>query len=220
VAVERLASAHSPRGELVLRRRDEVLELISNGTFLMDTSGGASESAMAELALADIPRGARVLVAGMGFGFTLAATLSFMPAEVVVVELEPDVIAWNRAWWPLGRDALEDPRVRVIVGDFAEYLRTADHVFDVVLVDIDNGPDWTVAAPNDDVYIGGLTDLRRLVRAPNGRLCVWSAHASLDFEARLAGRFADVTAIGVPAPRGEPDILYLATGPSYSSDGR
>ena len=216
--MQRLATAQSPRGELVLRKRADVLELISNGTFLMDTSSGVSETAMAELALDGCPAGARVLVAGMGFGFTLAATLRHAPSEVVLVELEPDVIAWNRAWWPLGRDALEDARVRVIVDDFADYARTTDGVFDAVLVDIDNGPDWSVAEPNDSLYTAGLVDLRRLVRAPTGRLCVWSAHPSADFEARLAGHFGDVNAIRICVPRGDPDVVFVASGASYSCD--
>lgn len=217
--VERLATARSARGELVLRRRGDILELISNGTFLMDTSSGASETAMAELALGGVAAGARVLVAGLGFGFTLAATLRYAPADVVLVELEPDVIAWNREWWPPGRAALEDDRVRVVVGDFAEYASTAEDAFDAVLVDIDNGPDWTVAERNDDLYSAGLASLCRLVRGPAGRLCVWSAHASAGFEARLAHHFTDVTVTRVSVPRGEPDVVFLASGPSYSSRG-
>jgi predicted membrane-bound spermidine synthase len=214
-----LASAETPRGELVLRRRDDVLELISNGTFLMDTSSGASEAAMAELALAGRPAGARVLVAGMGFGFTLGATLRFAPREVVVVELEPDVLAWNREWWPPGRDALADRRVRVVVGDFAGYARTTQDVFDAVLVDIDNGPEWTVSAPNDYVYSSGLADLRRLTDAPDGRLCVWSANTSAEFEQRLRTHFREVAVHPVATQHGEPDVLYLATGPGYSCNG-
>lgn len=208
---ERLASVDTPRGELVLRRRGDVLELISNGTFLMDTSSGASERAMASLALADCAPGARVLVAGMGFGFTLAATLSFDVAEVVLVELEPDVLAWNEQWWPLGRDALRDERVRLVVDDFTNYLQNTDAAFDAVLVDIDNGPDWTVAEPNDDLYVGLLGDLRRIVSRPAGRLCVWSTDASEEFERRLANHFTRVTTHDVAVPRGDPDVLFLAT---------
>jgi spermidine synthase len=209
---ERLASAHTPRGELVIRRRGEVLELISNGTFLMDTSGGVSERAMATLALDGHGGGARVLVAGLGFGFTLAATLNLDVAEVVLVELEPDVVAWNERWWPLGRDALRDERVRLVVEDFVAYVARTDRAFDAVLVDIDNGPDWTVAPANDDLYDDLLGHLRRVVRAPDGRLCVWSAGASAAFERRLSRHFPRVTANEVPAARGRPDVLFLATG--------
>ena len=211
-STERLAAVDTPRGELVLRRRGAVLELISNGTFLMDTSSGESERAMAALALDGQNRGARVLVAGMGFGFTLAATLGFGVADVVVVELEPHVIAWNEQWWPLGRDALRDERIRLVIDDFTSYVRRTEATFDAVLVDIDNGPDWTVAEPNDAVYDGLLADLRRVVKAPDGRMCVWSASASPAFEQRLARHFSRVTAHEVAVPRGEPDILFLAGG--------
>jgi spermidine synthase len=207
---ERLASARTARGELVLRRRGELLELISNGTFLMDTSNGESERAMATLALAGLAGRPRVLIGGLGFGFTLAATLSHDVAAVVLVELEPDVITWNEKWWPLGSAALKDPRVHVVVDDFARYLRTVEEPFDAVLVDIDNGPDWTVAEPNTALYDELLPDLRRAVRA-GGRLCVWSAAASTGFAARLSDHFTDVTDVEVAVARGDPDVLYVAT---------
>jgi spermidine synthase len=208
---ERLASADTPRGELVLRRREDVLEVISNGTFLMDTSSGVSERMMADLAVAGQPPGARVLVAGMGFGFTLAATLAFDVAEVVVVELEPDVLAWNEQWWPPGCDALRDERVHVVVDDFAAYVQVAQGPFDAVLVDIDNGPDWTVAEANEDLYQRLIGALRRIITPTTGRLCVWSANASEAFERRLAEHFAQVATHEVAVPRGEPDVLFLAT---------
>jgi spermidine synthase len=209
---ERLATASTARGELVLRRRAGVLELISNGTFLMDTSDGTSERAMAALALAGQQAAARVLVAGMGFGFTLTATLTHDVSEVTVVEIERDVIAWNRRWWPPGRDALQDDRVHVVIEDFRVYLKRADEVFDAVLLDIDNGPDWTVADANGSLYTDMLGDLRRIVRPGSGRLCVWSAGASAAFERRLTGYFATVSTHEVAVPRGEPDVLFLASG--------
>jgi spermidine synthase len=209
---QRLAVAHTERGELVLRQRGAVLELISNGTFLMDTSGGNSEQAMATLALHDFESPARVLVAGLGFGFTLAAALEHRVTEVVVVEVAAEVIEWNRRWWPPAAQALADPRVRVVVADFTEYAARAEDAFDAVLVDIDNGPEWTVAASNDALYDGLLPSLREIVRPPTGRLCVWSASASAEFAARLGRHFARVTAHEIPVPRGEPDVLYLATG--------
>ncbi|MDT4920649.1 MAG: hypothetical protein QOI15_1551, partial [Pseudonocardiales bacterium] len=182
---ERLAASSTARGELVLRRRGEQLELISNGTFLMDTSNGESERALADLALDGLCANARILIGGLGFGFTLAQTLTHAVGEVVLVELEADVVAWNEQWWPLGEAALRDSRVRVEIADFANYLREADEPFDAVLVDIDNGPDWTVADPNIEVYGALLPQLRHLVRAPDGRLCVWSDAMSPEFASRL-----------------------------------
>lgn len=209
---ERLASSSTARGELVLRRRGEQLELISNGTFLMDTSNGESERAMADLALDGLCADARILIGGLGFGFTLAQTLTHAVGEVVLVELEADVVAWNEQWWPLGDAALRDSRVRVEIADFAHYVREADEPFDAVLVDIDNGPDWTVADPNTEVYDELLPELRRVLRSPAGRLCIWSAARSDAFSARLAKHFRQVSRHEIPVPRGDPDVLYLAVG--------
>jgi spermidine synthase len=165
---------------------------------------------MAALTLAGAPAGGRVLIAGLGFGFTLAETLEHDVGEVVLVELEGHVVAWNKEWWPLGHAALADPRVRLVVDDFGAFVQRVDDLFDVTLVDIDNGPEWTVATPNDDLYDELLPHLRRVVKEPGGRLCVWSASASAAFERRLAEHFAEVTVHEVPVPRGEPDVLYLA----------
>ena len=209
-----LAASDTPRGELVLRRRGEVLELISNGTFLMDTSSGASEKALADLALDELPSGARVLIGGLGFGFTLAAALAHPVADVVVVEIEPEVVRWNREWWPPARIALDDPRVTVVVDDLVHFLDTATNAFDAVLLDIDNGPDWTVTDDNGRLYgESGLRRLAQLIKAPRGRLCVWSANASPDFEDRLRTHFVNVASHDIPVERGNPDVVFVAAAP-------
>jgi spermidine synthase len=210
-AAERLATAETPRGELVLRRRGAVLELISNGTFLMDTSSGASEREMARVALDGLPAPARVLVGGMGFGFTLAEVLRFPVGAVVLVELEPQVLAWNRDWWPPGAAALGDPRLTVVVDDIGHYLATTPERFDAVLLDADNGPDWTVTGANSELYDeAGLGRLRRVLAGPGGRACVWSASVADQFANRLGRHFARVERHEVPVQRGDPDLLYVA----------
>jgi spermidine synthase len=209
--VERLAEAHTARGELVLRRRGEVLELISNGTFLMDTSSGASERALATLGLEGLPPRARVLVGGLGFAFTLAAALEYDVAEVVVVEIEPDVVAWNRQWWPPGRAALDDARTRVFVDDLARFLEASTDRFDAVLLDVDNGPEWTVTAGNSELYRDvTLTRLAAAVVTPRGRLCIWSANSSAAFEAQLRRHFTLVTSHEIPVGHGNPDVIFVA----------
>jgi spermidine synthase len=209
---ERLAATQTPRGELVLRRQGEVLELISNGTFLMDTSGGTSERALAVLGLDGLPPGARVLVGGLGFGFTLAAALEFDVAEVVVVEIETDVVAWTRQWWPPGRAALDDRRVHVVVDDLARFLDTTTETFDAVLLDVDNGPDWTVTDDNIGLYGGRtVTRLARIMTTPGGRLCVWSANSSTAFVTELERAFASVRTHDIPVARGNPDVIFVAT---------
>lgn len=209
--LERLAEARTPRGELVLRRLGADLELISNGTFLMDTSNGTSETALADRALDGLPAGARVLIGGLGFGFTLAAALSYDVAEVVLVEIEQDIVTWNRRWWPLAGTALDDQRVTLVIDDLVRFLETTTTTFDVVLLDIDNGPDWTVTDENSRLYgNGALRRLAELTTAPGGRLCVWSANDSADFAARLRVHFDTVAVEHIPVVRGDPDVLFTA----------
>jgi spermidine synthase len=194
----------------VLRRRAGVLELISNGMFLMDSAGGESERAMARLALDGAPAGACVLVGGLGFGFTLAAVLEHDVGAVVVVERETELIAWNRRWCPPCAKALDDPRVTVVVDDVSHYLAGLDARFDVLLLDVDNGPDWTVTADNAGLYgARGIATMRRVLR-PGGRLAVWSAAASDAFEDRLRQAFGSVSKHDIPVARGEPDVIFLA----------
>ncbi|MEW2360147.1 spermidine synthase [Spirillospora sp. NPDC029432] len=226
VVVER---AEGPGGELVLRAAHAGhYEIISNGTFLMDTRNGESERLLVEAALGGLagpggpgrPEGAgvRVLVGGLGVGFTLAEALRHeRVAEAAVVEREPAVIGWHREGGPLApfsRGALADPRVRVHRADLVELLTAGPAAmggrFDVVCLDIDNGPDWTVTPGNARLYgPEGLAALRRALTG-RGRLAVWSAGASPAFEERLRERFAAVDALPVPVPRGEPDMIYLA----------
>ncbi|MFB4317164.1 spermidine synthase [Actinomadura sp. 21ATH] len=230
VVVER---AQGPGGELVLRAAPGGhYEIISNGMFLMDTRNGESERLLVEAALSGLAdTGApgeaggpvRILVGGLGVGFTLAEALRYeRVGEVAVVEREPAVIGWHREGGPLepfSRGALADPRVRVHRADLVDLLTAppagpeADGVggrYDVVCLDIDNGPDWTVTPGNARLYgPAGLEALRRALTG-RGRLAVWSAGASPAFEERLRERFAAVDALPVPVPRGEPDMIYLA----------
>lgn len=206
VTVERL---ETPRGELVLRRDGAHHEIVSNGTFLMDTRDGRSER---ELVRAAVPGpGATVLIGGLGVGFSLVEAVAREAAAVTVVEIEPAVVRWNREH--LGTTALDDPRVSVVVADLAEFLAAADDRFDAVCLDVDNGPEWTVTAANAALYgDAGLAAVDRRL-APGGTLAVWSAAASAGFEARLRDRYADVARIEVPVPRGGPDVVWTARNP-------
>ena len=212
-------------GELVLRRDGEHFEIISNGCFLMDTRDGTSERLLVRAAVDALAAsgsspadGLRVLVGGLGVGFSLAEALS-LPAvgRVTVVKREAPVIAWHRgALGAVTEHALDDPRVTVRQVDLVAWATApGDREFDALCLDIDNGPDWTVTEPNGRLYDdAGLTALRGHL-APGGVLSVWSAAASPAFEARLRGHFADVAVHAVPVavPRGEPDVVYVARGP-------
>lgn len=200
-------------GELVLRGDGEHLEIISNGVFLMDTRGGTSERLLVRAALDRLTGPVRVLIGGLGVGFSLAeAVAEPRVTAVTVIECEPAVIGWHATHLRTRTGAaLDDARVRVHRADLLDWLRATAEVFDAVCLDIDNGPQWTVTDANAALY--EPTGLELLVSRlrPGGVLTVWSAAACPPFEACLRGRFTAVTALQVPAARGEPDVVYLAS---------
>jgi spermidine synthase len=236
VTVERL---QTPRGELVLRRDGEHHEIVSNGMFLMDTRNGESERELVRAAVCG--PGARVLIGGLGVGFSLAEALALGAASVTVVEIEPAVLRWNREH--LGTVALDDPRVIVAIEDLADFLArdhgpgclrardagpgpgapgrrdpgprgAGDHGgYDAICLDVDNGPEWTVTVDNAALYgEAGLSAVDRRL-APGGTVAVWSAGRAPAFEARLRRRYRDVTVTEIPVPRGEPDVVWTARNP-------
>ncbi len=209
--VERLPT---PRGELVLRRDGEHFEVIADGMFLMDTRDGRSERLLVAAALDRVaaPR-PRVLVGGLGVGFSLDEALSDLRvAEVTVVEREPEVLRWNRSYLG-GSRRLDDQRTRLVIADLGSWLAGGATAFDVLCLDIDNGPDWTVSPGNAELYGGAGLALLASRIAPGGALAVWSAAPSGPFEARLRANFEEVTMLTVDVPRGEPDAVYLAGSP-------
>ena len=211
--VERL---ETPRGELVLRQRGDHYEIISNGVFLMATYDGRSERLLARFGLEAAAAPRRVLVGGLGVGFTLAAVLAHRGVQqVTVVEIEPAVIQWQQRYLaPWSGRALDDPRVSVIEADLILWLAQAPaSSWDAALLDIDNGPNWTVTPGNAGLYDdAGLTALRRVLR-PGGSAAFWSAAEDTAFETRLARHFGTVTRRLVPRRRGAPDALYRVTRP-------
>ncbi|MGH3373126.1 MAG: spermidine synthase [Actinoallomurus sp.] len=203
-------------GELVLRGDGRHFEIISNGVFLMDTRAGESERLLVRAALVRAARPCRVLIGGLGVGFSLAEALRSPRTEAVtVIEREPAVIAWHATHLrPYSGGALTDPRVRVERADLLGWLRAAagtDERYDVVCLDIDNGPDWTVTEGNAALYGPPGLDLLAGCLRPGGVLAVWSAGAAPAFEARLRERFSGVSALAVQVARGEPDVVYLAS---------
>jgi spermidine synthase len=212
-------------GELRLFRDGEhyVIKLADGGD-LMSTRQHGSEEALAQLACARIAArpGARVLVGGLGLGFTLAAALRHLQAdaEVTVAELVPGVVTWNREL--LGDFAgqpLRDARTRVHVGDVAALIRGARQPWDAILLDVDNGPDGLSQAANSRLYsVAGLRAAHAALRAggpgalPAGVLAVWSAHPDPRFTQRLQG--SGFTVEEVPAralgKRGMRHLIWLA----------
>ena len=164
---------------------------------LMNSRMHGSEKALAELACARIVRvkKPRLLIGGLGMGFTLAAALKAVgpDAEVVVAELVPEVVDWNRTLiGACSGHPLEDPRSSVYVGDVADLIRRSGGGFDAVLMDVDNGPEALVRVQNDWLYSGdGLRATRAALR-PRGVLALWSASPDRAFSKRLQHAGFDV----------------------------
>ncbi|HEY0453362.1 spermidine synthase [Actinophytocola sp.] len=205
-------------GELVLRQVGDDFEIIANGVFIMDTRNGRSERLMVAAVADRMPPG-RLLVGGLGVGFSLRAALDHpRVSEVVVVEREDAVIAWNRG--PLKSrhgDALADPRARCVAVDLLTWLPASGERFAGICLDIDNGPDWTVTEGNAALYVDAGLDMLAGALEPGGVLAVWSAGVSSAFAARLAARFGPVETLSVPVPRGEPDLVFVTRVPLIAS---
>ena len=204
---------------LTLHVHDGRFSIRLNGQELMHSAVSASEEQLGEMAVARMPSGkeGRVLVGGLGLGFTLAAVLSRVSASVVVevAELMPQVIAWNRTHLlRLNGERLADPRVVVRQEDVREILAAvAARSFDAILLDVDNGPSAMVHGDNARLY--DATGIQSVVKAlkPAGRLAVWSAAADAKFEARLAQaglRVSVVPAKVHSAARRAAYVLYFA----------
>jgi spermidine synthase len=208
-----LQRVQTTRGELVLRRTEDRLEVISNGVFLMDTSDGRSERTLIEAAVSRTAAAApRVLIGGLGVGFSLAAAVHYgQLAAIDVVEIEPALVEWHHKYFEaITGAALADPRVRVIEMDIARWLAEADTTYDAICLDTDNGPNWLVFEKNANIYSAQGLELAWQRLSPGGVLTVWSASQDNDFAERLAGRFSDVTILETPQVRGVPDVVYVA----------
>ncbi len=156
----------------------------------MNSRTHGSEDALAQLAIQKLPDTdkAHILVGGLGMGFTLAAALNNLgpQATVDVAELVPAVVSWNRG--SLGGCAgnpLADARTTVIEGDVAKVLQSSDDLYDVILLDVDNGPEGLTQSDNDWIYSpAGIAACLSALRA-NGILAVWSASPDASFKRLL-----------------------------------
>lgn len=171
-------------------RHDRDFTFRVNGTELMSSRVHGSEEVLAELALRRL--GARkavhVLVGGLGMGFTLARALQLVDAEsqVTVTELVPEVVTWNQTLLgELTGYPLKDPRTKVILGDLWEEIAGARSRYDVMLLDVDNGPEGLSRPDNDRLYDDDGLEKARLALRPGGVLAIWSAREDPPFTARL-----------------------------------
>ncbi len=188
---ELLGDTRTPDGtRLTLMKRDREYVIFADGKILMSSRMHGSEEALATLACGHLQaaEAPRVLVGGLGLGYTLRATLDTLPAsaEVVVAELVSGVVDWNRGpLAPLAGHPLDDRRVRVVVEDVGVTLRRSPATFDAILLDVDNGPDAFTSPLNNGLYgNAGVTAAYTALR-PGGRFAVWSAFDDRKFSQRL-----------------------------------
>ena len=218
---ELLGEARMPDGtDMKLQRRDTEYVIFAGGKNLMSSRMHGSEEALATFGCArartlDAPC---VLIGGLGMGFTLRATLDLLPASatVVVAELQPAVVAWNRGpLGPLAGHPLNDRRVRLEEHDVAVSLRAAKRRFDAVLLDVDNGPDAFTTSTNAGLYgDAGLASIRTALK-PGGVLAVWSAWEDRKFEQRLRynGFHVSVERVRARLKKGGPrHTIFVGTG--------
>ncbi|MVA76307.1 hypothetical protein GC722_09760 [Auraticoccus sp. F435] len=222
VSLTTLARAQGPRGELALRERRSpgtapVHELVVNGAFAMDSAEVASERRLAEL-VAERGRLGRVVVGGLGLGYTAAALLDAGVQRLEVVELEPDLVAWARAGLTeqLGRVAA-DPRCTLHTADVVSWLEEAATGWaDAVLLDVDNGPDFLIHPDNARLYSAPLLARALALLVPGGLLAVWCQGRTPELQQALT-RLGPTEEVVVPVRRGRHAIgyaIYLTTAPA------
>ncbi|WP_068785663.1 spermine/spermidine synthase domain-containing protein [Paenibacillus phocaensis] len=208
--LEILERTVTPRGEIQLQRRGDHFEIISNGTFLMATYNGESERLLVRRALELVPAPDKVLIGGLGVGFSLQEALRDPRVqEAAVVEIESKIIEWNRSVLArVNGHALGHAKTRLIHADLVAWIRETSETFDLICLDIDNGPDWKVFDGNASLYDeAGLTALQSRLR-PGGCLSFWSATSSPDFARRLQEAFGNVETREVPQTHGDPDFIF------------
>lgn len=218
--LERLAEARTPDGTvLALFRHDGDYVIRADGAELMSTRHHHSEDRLAELACAPLRHraDARVLIGGLGFGFTLKAALRILPAgaQVVVVELVRAVIDWNeRPDYDLAGAALRDPRVTLRHADVAQELRESAGAFDAIMLDVDNGPDPMTTSGNGALYGDAGVRMAAAALRPAGRLLYWSAQDDRAFERTLrrAGLTVETSRVWSHGTSGTLHTLFVATG--------
>ena len=198
--------------------KDDFFIKISGGHELMSTRKHGSEDALGSLPCNRLkkPGAARVLIGGLGMGFTLASVLAVVgsKAEVTVAELVPEVVDWNRG--PLGEHSgkpLDDPRTKVYVGDVAKLLRQSSACFDVIALDVDNGPEGLTKSANDWLYsMQGIVAAQKAL-TPTGILAYWSAGPDQAFHDRLrrCGFMVEEITVFAHGKKGARHTIWLAS---------
>jgi spermidine synthase len=209
--------------ELRLKRRGSEFSIMLGTNELMNSRLSGSEEALAKLSCQKIisHRQPRILIGGLGMGFTLRAALTELDkdASIVVAELVPAVVAWARG--PMVEvfgGCLDDPRVTIQETDVGQLIRSEPAAWDAILLDVDNGPEGIVHKGNDALYsLGGLSAARSALK-PGGVLAVWSQGPDSGFTRRLkqAGFAVEEVNARANGKRGARHIIWIATNGSRS----
>jgi spermidine synthase len=220
---EKLDEAQVPEyeGKVTLLKRGAEFSLRTAGTELMNSRRHGSEDALAEITCRRLKRkpGARILIGGLGMGYTLATALkhSAPDARITVSELIPAVVKWNREY--LGHLAgmpLNDSRVSLREEDVSETIGKQESAWDAILLDVDNGPGGLTRKANDRLY--GRSGLKKAFSAlaPEGILAVWSCGVDEPFGHRLkqCGFGMETLTVSARKPgKGGKHILWIARKP-------
>jgi spermidine synthase len=206
-------------GELRLKRRGAEFSIMLGATELMNSRVSGSEEALATLSCARIRTLSRprVLIGGLGMGFTLRAALAELPpdARVVVAELVPAVVRWAKGpMAELHGASLTDPRVSIHEGDVGDLIRSHRATYDAILLDVDNGPEGLSREANDRLYDTEGLRVARAALAPGGVLAVWSSGPNRAFNGRLRKtgfRVEEVEVRAKGARGGARHVLWMAT---------
>ncbi|WP_214469541.1 hypothetical protein [Mesorhizobium sp. dw_380] len=220
-----LDSARTPDGgqELRLKRRGSEFSIMLGTNELMNSRLSGSEEALAKLSCQKIAshRQPRILIGGLGMGFTLRAALAELgnDAEIVVAELVPAVVTWARGpMSELFAGCLDDPRVAIEETDVGHLIRSGPTAWDAILLDVDNGPEGIVHESNDALYsLAGLVAARTALK-PGGVLAVWSQGSDSGFTRRLkqAGFALEEVNTRANGKRGARHVIWIATNGSRS----
>ncbi len=198
-----LAEGLAPGGQtLLLQQHDGEYFLKVGGVPLMSTTACASEQMMAELACGGEAGKSRVLIGGLGFGFTLRRVLELVggEAEVEVAELLPVMIDWNRTFLrEVNGSLLDDPRVEVMLKDVFQVMKAPLGGYDAILLDVDNSPDPLVQQGNGRLYQRRGLEMARAALRPGGRVVYWSAHEDSGFLKLLRKLFSKAEAVPAKA---------------------
>jgi spermidine synthase len=208
IVLERATTAN---GEIQLQKRGNDYEIIFNGIFLMATYNGESERLLVRWAVERAKSPQRVLLGGLGVGFSLDEACKNEQIESIkVVEVERKIIQWNSTYLaPYSHKALQQRKVEVVNADFVAWLKNATEKFDVICLDIDNGPEWVVMDENKNLYNdAGICALIKLLHK-SGVISFWSATKSDRFAQVLKSWFHNVNVKEVKQKRGEPDYIYI-----------